>query len=59
LSLVGIAALFAASAVGIALQLYALYYPFVSGIFATPFLIASCALFIKKLRLTSNSSSKT
>ena len=59
LPLVGIAALFAASAVGIALQLYALYYPFVSGIFAAPFLIASCALFIKKLRLTSDSSSKT
>jgi hypothetical protein len=59
LPLIGIAALLAANAVGFALQLYALYYPFVSGIFASPFLIASCALFIRKLKLPSESSAKT
>ena len=59
LPLIGIAALLAANAVGFALQLYALYYPFVSGIFASPFLIASCVLFIRKLKLPSGSSVKT
>jgi hypothetical protein len=59
LPLIGIVAIFAASAVGFAFQLYALYYPFVSGLFASPFLIASCMLFIRKLRLPSESSSKS
>ena len=59
LPLIGIAALLAANAAGFALQLYALYYPFVSGIFASPFLTASCVLFIRKLKLPSESSAKT
>jgi hypothetical protein len=59
LPLIGIVALVATNAVGFAFQLYALYYPFVSGIFASPFLIASCVLFIRKLRLSSESPSKT
>jgi hypothetical protein len=59
LPLIGIVVLIAASAVGFALHLYALYYPFVSGIFASPFLIASCVLFTRRLKLPPESSAKT
>jgi hypothetical protein len=50
LPLIGIVALVMAACFGWILHLDALKFPFVSGIFASPFLIASCVLFIKRLR---------
>jgi hypothetical protein len=50
LALIGIVALVMVACLGWILHLYALKFPFVSGIFASPFLIASCVLLIKRLR---------
>ena len=54
LALIGIAALVIVACFGWILHLYALDFPFVSGIFASPFLIASCVLLIKRLRPSSD-----
>jgi hypothetical protein len=58
LALIGIVALVIVTCFGWILHLYALYFPFVSGIFASPFLIASCVLLIKRLRPLSDVSEK-
>jgi hypothetical protein len=50
LALIGIVALVMVAFFGWILHLFALNFPFVSGIFASPFLIASCVLLIKRLR---------
>jgi len=50
LALIGIVALVMVACFGWILHVDALNFPFVSGIFASPFLIASCVLLIKRLR---------
>lgn len=50
LALIGIVALVMVAFFGWILHLYALNFLFVWGIFASPFLIASCVLLIKRLR---------
>ena len=47
LALIGIVALVIVACFGWILQLFALNFPFVWGIFASPFLIASCVLLIE------------
>ena len=54
LALIGIVALVMAACFGWILHLDALKFPFVSGIFASPFLIASCVLLIKRLKPSSD-----
>jgi hypothetical protein len=50
LALIGIVALVMVACFGWILHVDALNFPFVSGIFASPLLIASCVLLIKRLR---------
>jgi len=54
LALIGIVALVVVACFGWILHLYALNFPFVSGIFASPLLIASCVLLIKRLKPSSD-----
>ena len=54
LALIGIVALVIVACFGWILHLSALNFPFVSGIFASPFLVASCVLLIKRLKLLSD-----